>query len=221
MRRSGERSPTSPKPAVIGPVDVDAALTKRTKDTPCRGGRRRSSEETVGAEDSRRSSQADEDSGNGPGGSGAVGNGPRQGNGAPCDGGNDSDWEVLEHAGELSGLELQGDDEHAAERPLSPGVDFSTAYMIGKEGGEGLQPEGAGAPDGKGQEDSCKWEDAANMHSFLVRGPTYLKVRSRAARRIWRPRRSGEHVHDADSAAAVVQSLQKARGNKHDWDEML
>ncbi|CAM9106074.1 unnamed protein product [Scytosiphon promiscuus] len=174
MRRSGERTPTSPKPPAT-PGDVDAALRKRSKDTP-RKGRRRSSEETVGAEDSRRSSQAEED-GDEDFGGGAKGDGAGDVS-PPGDAAGDSDWEVLEHTGELSRLGLQAHDEGAAaERPLSPGVDFSTAYVVGEEDGE--RPRlGDGAAGGKG-EDGCKWEDAGRIHSFLVRGPSYMQDKAK------------------------------------------
>lgn len=198
MRRSGERTPTSPKPPVA-PGDVDAALrTGSNKNTP-RKGRRRSSEETVGAEDSRRSSQAEEDDGSK---GGAQVDGARNGSPA-CDAG-DSDWEVLEHAGELAGLGFQVHDERAAERPLSPGVDFSTAYMVGKEGGEGARLEAGAAGDGKGEDGCCKWEDAANIHSFLVRGPTYLQVRACVNVGSIYTVRPCECLHDADTSAAVI-----------------
>lgn len=68
-------------------------------------------------------------------------------------------WEVL---GEQGGI--RRDDE--MERPVSPGVDFSSLYTYSKEEGE------------EGEEETVsKWLDAGEIHSFLVRGPTYLQVR--------------------------------------------
>lgn len=76
----------------------------------------------------------------------------------------DSDWEIIRHTGAIEGY---GCAAATGERPLSPGVDFTKGPVGELE---------AGASDGEGK-DSCKWEDAANIHSFLVRGPTYLQVR--------------------------------------------
>lgn len=137
LLRSGERSPTA--------SDGAGALK-----APLRHGRR-ATEETVDGDVSRRSSQQSQADGVIEG-AGATNTDP------------DSDWEVLHHTSALEGL--CADTAAAAERPLSPGVDF-TKGAIRK-----LETE---ASNGEG-EDSCKWEDAANIHSFLVRGPTYLQV---------------------------------------------
>lgn len=80
------------------------------------------------------------------------------------------------------------------ERPLSPGVDFSivlpkpgaSASFLPREddmedhaevaAAVGTEHDGdrSGTPGG----DRRKWVDARNNHSFLVRGPTYLTVRT-------------------------------------------
>jgi len=157
MRRSGERSPT--------PEETGAL-----KDLP-RGGRR-ATEETVDGDASRRSSQqsqagdAVEDAAAGAPGEEAM------------NADHDSDWEILQHTGALGdGEGFCASGEHhlnAGERPLSPGVDFTTAYLVDKEGGlRKEEVDGACEDEGEG---SCKWEDAASIHSFLVRGPTYLQV---------------------------------------------
>ncbi|CAN0309337.1 unnamed protein product, partial [Pylaiella littoralis] len=123
-----------------------------------RAGRRRSSEETLDGAASRHSSQqsqaGSEDvdvaiSGSGGGDvSAAAGcevggtNNPNRdlGDGSSAF---ESDWEVLEDMGELKGFQADGGScgEHeradVIERPLSPGVDFSSAYMIDKDGGVG------------------------------------------------------------------------------------
>lgn len=111
---------------------------------------RRATEETVDGDASRRSSQqsqADD----------VVVEGARAMSADP-----DSDWEILHHTSALEGLCADG----AGERPLSPGVDFTKGPVGELE---------TGASDAEGR-DSCKWEDAASIHSFLVRGPTYLQV---------------------------------------------
>ncbi|CAB1120452.1 unnamed protein product [Ectocarpus sp. CCAP 1310/34] len=173
LRRSGARSPTSSASA-LPPDDVPAFLGKQNSSvaacsTPTpRTGRRRSSEETVDADTSRRSSRDDEDA--------QKGAAPADHGRGPGDGVSDEccDWEVVQHtSADFSGLVSVGG-EAEAERPLSPGVDFSAAYMVDREGEEGRQA-GASASDCDGN-DTCRWRDAASIHSFLVRGPTYLQV---------------------------------------------
>lgn len=114
--------------------------------TPPREGRR-GTEETVDGDTSRRSSEQSH--------AGDVVEGAGSTNADP-----DLDWEVIHHTNALEGSCAGA----AIERPLSPGVDF-TKGVVGEPETE--------PPDGKGR---CKWEDAANTHSFLVRGPTYLHV---------------------------------------------
>lgn len=157
MRRSGEGSPRSGETGAL-------------KHLP-RGGRR-ATEETVDGDASRRSSQqsqagdAVEDAA-----TGALGEGTMNAD-------HDSDWEILHHTGALGdevGCCANGEHHlNAGERPISPGVDFTTAYLVDKEGGL-RKEEFDGAREGEGKR-SCKWEDAASIHSFLVRGPTYLQV---------------------------------------------
>lgn len=163
MRSSGEGSSPTPKP-------TGATL----KDMP-RGGRR-ATEETVDGDASRRSSQQSQagDAGEDVAAAGTPGGGAMNSD-------HDSDWEILHHTGALAdpAEAFAANDPSAGERPLSPGVDFTTAYLVDKEGG--LRKEGAdGAYEGEGKE-GCKWEDAASIHSFLVRGPTYLQVSIRRA----------------------------------------
>lgn len=84
-------------------------------------------------------------------GGGAYGDGD-----AEC--GCEDGWVVLEDAA------LQGRD---GDRPLSPGVDLMKA-----KGGERSEEAVA--------DEEClngKWVDAGSIHSFLVRGATYLTVR--------------------------------------------
>lgn len=137
--RSGGRSPTSSEGA--------GALLKAT---PREG--RRSTEETVDGDVSRRSSQQSQadDVVVVEGAGGAMSADP------------DSDWEILQHTSALEGFCADG----AGERPLSPGVDFTKGPAGELE---------TGASDGE-ERHGCKWEDAANIHSFLVRGPTYLQA---------------------------------------------
>lgn len=131
------------------PTSAEAAGSLKT---PPRQGRR-ATEETVDGDASRRSSQQSQDEVVVVEGAGVM-------SGADPD----SDWEILHHTSALEGFCADGVGD---ERPLSPGVDFTKGPVGEHE---------TGASDGEGK-DSCKWEDAANIHSFLVRGPTYLQVR--------------------------------------------
>ncbi|CAN0411886.1 unnamed protein product, partial [Ectocarpus sp. 12 AP-2014] len=176
LRRSGARSPTSSASA-LPPDDVPSFLGKQNGSfaaysTPTsRTGRRRSSEETVDADTSRHSSRDDENA--------QKGAAPADHGRGPGDSVSDEccDWEVVQHtSADLSGL-VGVDGEAEAERPLSPGVDFSAACMVDREGEEGRQA-GASASDCDGN-DTCRWKDAANTHSFLVRGPTYLQDKAK------------------------------------------
>lgn len=93
---------------------------------------------------------------------------------SPRAGGSDSfvdDWEILGDSGLQAGGD-GGDGTDEMERPHSPGVDFSSLYAYGAQEREGN--EAAGLVDG---ETVSKWLDARDIHSFLVRGPTYLQVR--------------------------------------------
>eukprot|EP00903_Cladosiphon_okamuranus_P009850 g9360.t1 len=124
--------------------------------TPPRQGRR-ATEETVDGDASRRSSQQSQaDELVIVEGAGAMG-------GADPD----SDWEIVHHTSALEGFCGDGAGD---ERPLSPGVDFTKGPVAEVE---------PGAPDGGKGKDTCKWQDAANIHSFLVRGPTYLQDKAK------------------------------------------
>lgn len=197
VRRLGARSPTSAASA-LPPDDVPAAILGKQNgggaacSTPTpRTGRRRSSEETVDADTSRRSSRDDEDA--------QKGAAPVDHGRGPGDNVSDEcfDWEVVHHTADLAGL-TGVDGEAEAERPLSPGVDFSTACMVDREG-EGGRQAGASASDCDGN-DTCRWKDAANIHSFLVRGPTYLQVRVSACSCTHQQRERGWRATDVDIA---------------------
>ena len=93
---------------------------------------------------------------------------------SPETGGSDSfgdDWEMLGDSGLRAAGGDGGDAGDEAERPLSPGVDFSSLYAYSAR--EGDEEEEGEPADG---EKVSKWLDAREIHSFLVRGPTYLQV---------------------------------------------
>lgn len=105
---------------------------------------------------------------------------------SPGTGGSDSfgdDWEMLGdsglHAGRDDGDGGGGgdgrDEREEAERPLSPGVDFSSLYAYSAQERERDEEGEGGLGDGE-LETVSKWLDAGEIHSFLVRGPTYLQV---------------------------------------------
>lgn len=75
-------------------------------------------------------------------------------------------WEIL--TDEVLQPSIDNRDREC-DRPLSPGVDFSNAYVVSKDCRDVEEVTG-------GEETDCKWVDAGKIHCFLVRGPTYLVV---------------------------------------------
>lgn len=209
MRRSGERSPTSAEAAAAAANDVKGAFKRTSSPRAGRRRSSEETVDGEASRRSSQQSQADGGVGGGNNDGVAIGGGgggavaAAAAAAAGCDGkmnknsssdrdlggsgscAFESDWEVLEDMRELEGFHADGssvgEHEHpdAGERPLSPGVDFSTAYMVDMGGGTGRQEgdgDGASSSERDGNKDGCKWEDAASLHSFLVRGPTYLQV---------------------------------------------
>lgn len=171
------------------PADVGAALVAKHGRLVHR---RKSSEETE--QSSRRSSQQSQNGHNNDNSSSdradeasafnrgvthadAGANGRSEHNlDSPETGGSDSfgdDWEMLGDSGLRAAGEDAGDAGDEAERPLSPGVDFSSLFAYNAQERDGDEEEEGGLAD---EETVSKWLDAREIHSFLVRGPTYLHV---------------------------------------------